>query len=43
MFKNMFKYITYKTGKKHILYFFYKNKKGNKMEKKTNSINVKSK
>lgn len=34
MFKNMFKYITYKTGKKHILYFFYKNKKGNKMKKR---------
>lgn len=27
MFKNMFKYITHKTGKKHILYFFMKIKK----------------
>lgn len=34
IFKNMFKYITYKTGKKHILYFLNKNKKGNKMKKK---------
>lgn len=37
MFKNMFKYITYKTGKKHILYFFYENKNeknGNKMKKR---------
>lgn len=33
MFKNMFKYIT-KQVKKHILYFFYKNKKGNKMKKR---------